>query len=122
MKTRLFSFCLSAIAALLLLSLMPAWAGMTGMLKFNLAEPAVIGTTALPPGEYVARILDTGSDTPVMKLESATGFSVLIPVMRAGLRNDEVTPHVTLSRQDGTLHLADFQFEGESYRYEVLTH
>lgn len=122
MKTRLFSFCLSAIAALLIFSLVPAWAGMTGMLKFNLTEPAVIGATALPPGEYVARILDTGSDTPVMKLESATGFSVLIPVTRAYLRNDEVAPHVTLSRQDGTLHLTDFQFEGESCRYEVLTH
>lgn len=122
MKTRLFSFCLSAIAALLLFSLMPAWAETAGMVKFNLTEPAVIGTTALPPGEYVARILDTGSDTPVMKLESATGFSVAIPVMRTDVRNGDETPHVTLSRQDGTLHLTDFQFEGESYCYEVLTH
>ncbi len=119
MRTKLFSFCLSAIAALLILCLMPAWAGTMGLLRFNLTEPAVIGASALPPGEYSACLLDTGSDTPVMKLESDAGFSLLIPVMRATLRSEE--PSVTLTRQDGTLHVTDFQFSGESYRYAVLT-
>jgi hypothetical protein len=122
MKTRLFSFCLSAIAAFLFISLVPAWAGSSDTLKFNLTEAAAIGVSPLAPGEYTAHILDTGSDTPVMKLESAAGLSLMIPVMRTNIRNNDETPHVTLSRRDGALRLTDFQFSGESFSYEVLTH
>ena len=121
MKTRLFSFTLSALAALLILSLVPAFAATPGSLKFNLTEPALVAGNALAPGEYSARFLDTGSDTPVLKIESGDGFSILVPVMRVDIADGDDAPHVTLSRQDGTLHLTVFQFAGESRGYVVIT-
>lgn len=122
MKTRLFSFCLTAIAVLMLLSLTPAWGASGRTLKFNLSEPAMLGPTALAPGEYSAHILDTISDSPVLILEPLSGGSrVMIQVKRSGAQDSDENPHVTLTRHEGTLQLTDFQFSGDSFAYEVLS-
>lgn len=122
MRTKLFGFCLGAIAGLLLLGLIPANAGALDTLKFKLAEPAIIADNSIPAGEYHARPLDTGSDSAVLLLESTSGVRLAVPVWRSDAGNGIAGPHVRLTREDGILRVTWLQFAGESYCYTVVNH
>lgn len=122
MKTRLFSFTLSAIVALMLLSLSPAWAGSAPTLKFNLTEPVTVGEATLPAGSYTAHLLETVSDTPVLVVEVENGPRVMIQLRRSGVVNQDETPHLSFSRTDAGLSFARVQFEGEPFSYVPLSH
>lgn len=121
LTTRLFSFTLSALLALLWISFLPASAATLEEFRFTLPEPAHAGPTALPAGACTARLTGRDAATPLILLESDTGLRNFVPVLMAG-HAASGKPGVTLERVNGSLRLAAFQFEDLPSAYEVIAY
>ncbi|MBI4890743.1 MAG: hypothetical protein HY821_08980 [Acidobacteria bacterium] len=122
MRTRLFSFCFSALIGLLVLGLIPANANSSATIRFRLTEPAMLAETALPAGTYTAHQVQVSGDFPVLLVESENGVRVFVPVQISELRHNDTSAHVLLQREDGLPRLVGFQFEGEPTSFSVLGH
>jgi hypothetical protein len=110
-----------AILAAFLMAV-PASAGMADTIKVRMDQAFRVGETLMPSGDYNIRLLDTGSDSPVLVFETENGIRIFAAVQRVAAepgRTEEKTEVVMLSGEQG-LQVKEVRVSGQGFRYQVL--
>ncbi len=122
MRSRLFSFCLSAIAGLLFLGLFQVSAQTGTLIRFQLPESVLLAGTELRAGTYTAQPYNLAREFPMLLVESEHGLRMLVPVRVTDAQKHDSSARILLQRSDGVTRLTGFQFEGEPTSFTVIGH
>jgi hypothetical protein len=110
-----------AILAAFLMAV-PANAGMADTIKVRMDQAFRVGETLMPSGDYNIRLLDTGSDSPVLVFETDNHVRIFAAVQRVPgepARTAEATEVVMLNGEQG-LQVKEVRVSGQSFRYQIL--
>ena len=108
-------------AALFFLALAPI-AFAQDHFKVTLPVAARIGTTVVPAGDYSFRVINNGSDLPVLSVYSDAGVHILAPAIRTHQAENSSTNsiEVVLSNSAAGYRVSKILFPGKTSGYELF--
>ncbi len=87
-------------------------------MKLRVNHSFAVGQNWLPAGEYRIQTLNTGSDQPVLAIQSEYG-TVLVAANRSSEAMVE-KPEAVFAEQNNKLYLKRIKMAGRSYRFEII--